>query len=175
MICPNCGCDNLPGNEVCDNCLHDLTALDRPVGWNRVEKGLLEEHVYQLQRQIPQGPPVTVLPTTTVQSALEILLKNNIGALLVVDEKGLLTGIFSERDVLKKVAGVQECFTTLPVSQFMSAKVETVSIHDPLVFVLHKMDVGGYRHLPIVDKGKPVGIVSVRDMLRYITRLCEAV
>ena len=45
MICPNCGCDNLPGNEVCDNCQHDLTALDRPVGWNRVEKGLLEEHV----------------------------------------------------------------------------------------------------------------------------------
>ena len=174
MICPNCGCDNLPGNEVCDNCHHDLTALDRPVGWNRVEKGLLEEQVRHL-RQASQVAPVTVLPTTTVQDALQILLKNNIGALLVVDDKGQLKGIFSERDVLKKVAGVQECFTSLPISQFLTDKVETVSIHDPLAFVLHKMDVGGYRHLPVVDLGKPVGIVSVRDMLRYITRLCETV
>jgi len=174
MICPNCGCDNLPGNEVCDNCQHDLTALDRPVGWNRVEKGLLEEQVRHL-RSASQIDPVTVLPTTTVQDALQMLVKNNIGALLVVDEKGMLTGIFSERDVLKKVAGVQECFTLLPVSRFLTDKVETVSVHDPLAFVLHKMDVGGYRHLPVVDHGKPVGIVSVRDMLRYITKLCEIV
>jgi CBS domain-containing protein len=175
MICPNCGCDNLPGNEVCDNCHHDLTALDRPVGWNRVEKGLLEEHVRHLQRQVPHGAPVTILPGTTIHDALQILLKNNIGALLVVDEKGLLKGIFSERDLLKKVAGIEDSFASLPVSQFMSGKVETVSIDDPLAFVLHKMDVGGYRHLPVVDQGKPVDIVSVRDMLRYITRLCETV
>ena len=61
----------------------------------------------------------------------------------------------------------------LPVSQFMSDSVETVSIDDPLAFVLHKMDVGGYRHLPVVENGKPVDIVSVRDMLRYITKLAR--
>ena len=175
MICPNCGCDNLPGNEVCDNCHHDLTALDRPVGWNRVEKGLLEEHVVDLQRQVPHGAPVTILPSTTIQDALQILVHNNIGALLVVDDKGILKGIFSERDVLKKVAGIEESFATLPVSQFMSGKVEAVSVNDPLAFVLHKMDVGGYRHLPVVNHGKPVDVVSVRDMLHYITRLCETV
>jgi CBS domain-containing protein len=175
MICPNCGCDNLPGNEVCDNCQHDLTALDRPVGWNRVEKGLLEEHVRDLHRKIPHSEPVTVAPTTSIHDALQILLQKNIGALLVVDDNGLLKGIFSERDLLKKVAGVEDSFASLPVSQFMSDNVETVSIDDPLAFVLHKMDVGGYRHLPVVENGKPVDIVSVRDMLRYITKLCATI
>src|ERR1700722_15038186 len=102
MICPNCGCDNLPGNEVCDNCQHDLTALDRPVGWNRVEKALLEEQVRHLQRRGQRPKPVTVTPDTCIQDALQILLLNNIGALLVVDDQGLLKGIFSERDLLKK-------------------------------------------------------------------------
>ena len=122
MICPNCGCDNLPGNEVCDNCQHDLTALDRPVGWNRVEKGLLEEHVRDLHRKIPHSEPVTVAPATSIHDALQILLQKNIGALLVVDDNGLLKGIFSERDLLKKVAGVEDSFASLPVSQFMSDK-----------------------------------------------------
>jgi len=175
MICPNCGCDNLPGNEVCDNCQHDLTALDRPVGWNRVEKGLLEDHVRNLHRHFPHRKPITIAPSTTIHDALQVLLVDNIGALLVVDDKGVLIGIFSERDLLKKVAGIETAFADLPVSQFMSPKVETVSADDPLAFVLHKMDVGGYRHLPVVDHGKPVDIVSVRDMLRYITKLCEMI
>ena len=44
---------------------------------------------------------------------------------------------------------------------------------DTLAFALHKMDGGGYRHVPVLDKGKPIGVVSVRDMLRHITRLCK--
>ena len=44
---------------------------------------------------------------------------------------------------------------------------------DTLAFALHKMDVGGYRHLPVLKDGKPTGVISVRDMLRHITRLCK--
>jgi CBS domain-containing protein len=43
---------------------------------------------------------------------------------------------------------------------------------DPLAFVLHKMDGGGYRHLPVVQDGRVLGMLSVRDMLKHITRLC---
>ena len=43
----------------------------------------------------------------------------------------------------------------------------------PLVVALHKMDVGGYRHLPIVTDGRPVGVISVRDLMRHITRMCH--
>jgi CBS domain-containing protein len=169
MICPNCGFDNLPGNEVCDNCQHDLTALDRPTGWNRVEKSLLEDKVNILTPQTP----ITVLPSTTIQDALDIMLQKNIGALLVVDGKGKLLGIFSERDLLKKVAGLYDSYASLPVGNFMTVNPESVSSKDPLGFALHKMDIGGYRHMPIVDEGKPIGVISVRDMLRYITRMCK--
>jgi CBS domain-containing protein len=44
---------------------------------------------------------------------------------------------------------------------------------DTLNFVLQKMDAGGYRHVPVVEAGKPVGIISARDMLRFLTRLCR--
>ena len=47
------------------------------------------------------------------------------------------------------------------------------NLYDTLAFALHKMDVGGYRHLPILREGRPVGVLSVRDMLRHITRLCK--
>ena len=56
----------------------------------------------------------------------------------------------------------------------MTADPETVRPTDPLAFVLHKMDGGGYRHLPVVQNGCVLGMLSVRDMLKHITRLCKA-
>ena len=49
MICPTCSHDNLPGSEVCANCLHDLTQLDRPTAQNRVERSLMEDPVSVLK------------------------------------------------------------------------------------------------------------------------------
>ena len=56
----------------------------------------------------------------------------------------------------------------------MTTRPAAVAAADTLDFVLHKMDGGGYRHVPVVNDGKPVGIISVRDMLRHITKLCCA-
>jgi CBS domain-containing protein len=81
-------------------------------------------------------------------------------------------GVFSERDLLTKVAGLHEHYAELPVAQFMTSNPETVAADDPLAFALHKMDIGGYRHLPVAVDGRPTGMVSVRDMLRYITKQC---
>jgi CBS domain-containing protein len=55
----------------------------------------------------------------------------------------------------------------------MTRNPETVEPNDTLAVALHKMDVGGYRHLPIVEGERPVGIISVRDVSRHITRLCK--
>jgi CBS domain-containing protein len=169
MICPTCGWDNLPGSEECQNCQQDLTPLDRPVAQNRVERSLMEDPVSVLR----PNRAVSVLPSASVAHAMQVMLDGNLGALLVVDERGELQGIFSERDLLKKVAGVYDAFAALPVSRFMTADPETVTATDTLNFALHKMDVGGYRHLPVLADGKPVGVISVRDMLRHITRLCK--
>lgn len=169
MICPTCGWDNLPGNEACTHCRQDLTPLDRPVAGNRVERSLMEDQVAAL----PIKPPTTVLPSASVREAIALMLDRDIGALLVVDEQGKLQGIFSERDLLKKVAGIHVLYADMPVRSFMTLKPAAVSRTDTLAFVLHKMDGGGYRHLPVLAAGKPIGVISVRDMLRHITGLCK--
>jgi CBS domain-containing protein len=169
MICPNCGHDNLPGSEECVSCLQDLTQLDRPVAQDRVERSLMEDSVAVLRPRVP----ITVQATATVREAMQTMLARDIGALLVVDSSGKLLGIFSERDLLAKVAGLHEPYCHLPVQQFMTRHPETVTAEDTLAFALHKMDVGGYRHLPIVTDDRPTGLISVRDMLRHITRLCK--
>jgi CBS domain-containing protein len=169
MICPTCGWDNVPGSEECQNCQQDLTLLDRPEARDRVELSLMEDPVTVLRPK----PPVTVRTSATVGEAVGVMLKRDLGAVLVVDEAGRLRGIFSERDLLKKVAGLHEDYAGLPVTQFMTADPETITPADTLNFALHKMDVGGYRHLPVVEGDRPVGVISVRDMLRHITRLCK--
>ena len=169
MICPICNFDNLPGSETCRHCQHDLTQLDRPVAQDRVERSLMEDLVAALKPQ-----RAMTLPTTaTVRQAIQTMLSCNIGALLIVDAGGRLLGIFSERDLLVKVAGIHDDFANLPVEQFMTPQPETVTDEDTLAFVLHKMDCGGYRHVPVLESGRPIAMISVRDMLRHITQLCR--
>ncbi|MCS6976454.1 MAG: CBS domain-containing protein [Gemmatales bacterium] len=168
MICPNCGHDNLPGAEECAQCMQDLTHLDRPSAQDRIEKALLEEPVSVL----PPARPVTVRPTETVRQAVQTMVENSVGAVLVVGDGGKLLGIFSERDVLNRLAGLHDQYEELPVSHFMTPDPETVSADDKLAFALHKMDGGGYRHLPVMADGIPQGIISVRDILRYVSQLC---
>jgi CBS domain-containing protein len=169
MICPTCGYDNLPGNEECVNCQQDLTKLDRPMAQNKVERSLMEDHVGTLRPK----PAVTIKPDTSVQAAIQVMLEHDIGAVLVVDSQGKLLGVFSERDLLKKVAGIHQNLVDLPVATFMTSQPETVTTNDTLDFVLHKMDIGGYRHLPVLNVERPSGVISVRDMLKHITRLCK--
>jgi CBS domain-containing protein len=170
MICPTCGWDNLPGNEECVNCQQDLTPLDRPMASNRVERCLMEETVAALHPK----KPITIRPTTQLHSAIQAMLACDIGSLLVTADDGKLLGILSERDLLTKVAGLHEHYAHLPARDFMTPNPETVDAGDTLNFVLHKMDCGGYRHLPVMTDGKPHGVISVRDMLRYIVKLCKA-
>src|SRR5262249_61252424 len=123
MICPNCGHDNLPGSEECSSCLQDLTQLDRPTAHDRIERSLMDDSVRVLQ---PKSP-VTIPLTATVGDAVQILLDRRIGALLVVDAEGKLAGIFSERDLLARIAGQFENIHDLPLQQFMTPSPEAVT------------------------------------------------
>jgi CBS domain-containing protein len=169
MICPHCGHDNLPGSEECNRCLQDLTQLDLPAPHNRIERSLMEDPVSVLA--LPR--PITLPQSATVRDAIDTMLANDKGAILVLDDQGKLVGIFSERDLLVKVSGLHEDVDGLPIANFMTPHPETLGTTDSLAFALHKMDVGGYRHLPVVENGTPMGVLSVRNMLRHITRLCQ--
>jgi CBS domain-containing protein len=169
MICPNCGHDNLPGSEECAGCLQDLTQLDQPTAQNKVERSLMEDPVSALRPH----EPVVVRPTTTVREAIQVMLARDIGAVLIVDADGRLVGVFSERDLLTKVAGIVDAFVDRPVQDFMTRNPETLTSTHTLAFALHKMDSGGYRHLPVISNGRPTGVISVRNMLRHFVRLCK--
>jgi CBS domain-containing protein len=168
MICPSCNFNNVPGADQCVNCQQDLAPFDHPVAMDRVERSLMEDSVASLRPRTP----VTLPPDASLAEAMAVLLDRNVGALPIVDEGGALVGILSERDVLLKAAGVEGC-NRRPVSDFMTARPETVRETATLAFALHKMDSGGYRHLPVTRDGRLVGIVSVRDLMRHVTQLAR--
>jgi len=168
MICPCCEHNNLPGADECSNCRLDLTHHDRPAAHDRVERSLMDDPVSVL------GPhsPITLPADATVGEAIRVLLERNIGAVLIVDAGGGLVGILSERDLLVKVAGVCHDYPGRPVSEFMTRHPETIRERDSLAYALHKMDCGGYRHLPVMRDGRLVGMISVRDLLEHVTDIC---
>lgn len=168
MICPGCEHDNLPGEDICASCLMDLAPLDWPEGYDLVESAVLHDSVQGLLTRLP----VCVHLGATLVEALRVMLDESIGSVLVVDEAGQLVGILTERDFLTDVVSIPD-YAKLLVDDFMTAKPETLCPRDTLAVALCKMDVGGYRHLPVVERGRPLGILSVRDVMAYLTRFCE--
>lgn len=170
MICPSCGHVNVPGADNCAECLFSLAAVDsNPTGQDAVEHSFLYDSVSRLKPR----PAVTISVDETLGLALDRLVENSVGALLVVDAEHNLVGILTERDYLNKLVPVDNHYARMPLRDIMTPNPVTVKLDDPLASVLQKMDDGGYRHLPVVQDGKPVGIVSVRDVIKHITRLCE--
>jgi CBS domain-containing protein len=164
VICPFCGYDNLPGEESCTYCGQPLTPLDMPQPCDELSQALMDTKIKQLRPQ----KPVTVLPNTPVREAIRRMVDFSIGAVLVVNDAGQIVGIFSERDLLMRVVGQHEQFENLPVSMFMTPNPETVHPDHPVLFAVHKMDAGDYRHLPVVRKERPLGVISARDILRFM-------
>jgi CBS domain-containing protein len=111
------------------------------------------------------GDLITVRPEQSVREALALLASHNIGALIVVDSAGRPAGILSERDVVREAAR-QESLFGKPVSDVMTRDVITGLAGDDLMAVAHTMTEKRIRHLPIVDKGRLVGVVSIGDIVK---------
>lgn len=168
MLCPSCGSANLPGADSCVRCELSLTSLDGPTPADKVEVSLMADPVSVLKPK----PPVTISADAPLEEAISCMMSHGVGALLVVDRDQSLVGILTERDFLTKIAG-RAGWDGHPVREFMTVHPETVSSCDPLAFAVRKMDVGGYRHLPVMENGKAIGVVSVRDVLSHVTKLCR--
>lgn len=164
MNCPQCNAENIEGTETCEECGASLDELGLPSPGTAIERGLLRDQISVLN----PPPPIVAEPGMKVREALQTLVDKSIGCLLVVENEQLL-GIFSERDALIRLGTQAPELGELPISQFMTPNPESLDIQAPLAFALHKMDMGHYRHLPILENGKVRGVISVRDILRYIT------
>jgi len=165
IICPYCGSENIGGADHCESCGQSLDDLHLPEPATPVERDLLRDRVAALRPR----QPVFVTPGTTIRDVLNKLLAAGVGCALVVDDQKLV-GIFSERDALMRVGTEIDKLGDRPVSDFMTTSVETLYPSAKLVFAVQRMDLGGYRHIPVVDEeNKPIGIISVRDILSYLT------
>ena len=114
-------------------------------------------------------PPVTVDSGTSTQEAIDRMLDNKIGAILVVSD-GVLKGIFGERDVLLKILNKPVGdLTQIPIEKFMKEDPQTAYVEDSLDAAILYMAQGGYRHIPIVnEQDQPVGMVSIRHIISYL-------
>lgn len=173
MICPQCLHDNVPGADTCARCQFDLATLDLPSGQDRVEQTLLKK-LDDLHDTFKPRPPSCVEQDAPLWDAIRMMIADQIGAVLVVNQSGQLVGILTERDLLTKVVGVTDLFAELFVRDFMTKSPESVGLNDSLAVVIHKMDMGGYRHLPVVQDQKPIGMISVRDVIEHISWLCRS-
>ena len=108
---------------------------------------------------------VTVHPDQTIQQALALLAEHNIGALVVIDDAHRPIGILSERDIVREAARNEQVFGR-KVSELMTREVIAGVPEDDLKSVGNTMTEKHIRHLPVVEKGKLVGIVSIGDIVK---------
>ena len=112
-------------------------------------------------------PAISIPIDTPISQAIYLMQTKRIGCVLITS-RGKLFGIFTERDVLKKVLGVAFDLKTTPITEVMTVNPQALNEEDTMAYALNFMDLGGYRHIPIVnDHFEPVGIVSVKDIVSY--------
>ena len=109
---------------------------------------------------------VTVALSATVQEIAAIITSRRIGAVVVLAEAGRLGGIVSERDVVKALANQGEAALRLTAADIMTRDVITATPRTTLDEAMELMDTGYFRHLPVVEDGRMVGIISIRDAVR---------
>lgn len=108
---------------------------------------------------------ITVAPGATVRELIALLAQHNVGALVVCDGE-TLAGIVSERDVVRSLREDEELLDR-PVSTIMTSEVQTCSPDMRVNDLMQVMTTGRFRHLPVLDEGRLVGIVSIGDVVKH--------
>ncbi|MGZ3586742.1 MAG: CBS domain-containing protein [Candidatus Limnocylindrales bacterium] len=164
MICPICHFDNFEGSDECENCGADLRSADLPEPETPLERQLVVEHLSDLGHREP-----IVLPAeASVLEAVRAMQERGVGSVLALDD-GRLAGIFTERDALLRMADRSLAGTTL--AEVMTRDPVVLREDDSIAVAIHKMAVGGFRHIPLTSGGRPTGIVSARDVFRHIVEI----
>jgi len=113
--------------------------------------------------------PIMVEQQTSLANSIRLMTSHNIGCLLVTDEDGRLVGVFTERDVLNRVACQVEDLTRADIVDYMTKEPFALTVNMPIKHALHLMSMHEFRHLPLVDDDfKPEGVISFRDVVRHL-------
>lgn len=116
-------------------------------------------------RMIIEHQAVVAAPgSTTVTEAARLMRESHVGAVLVVED-GKLVGVFTERDALFRVIAEGRDVHTTRLEEVMTRNPQTIHPDKPFPDALHVMYEGGFRHVPVVEEGRPIGMISARDAL----------
>jgi CBS domain-containing protein len=117
------------------------------------------------------GNVVTIEPTATLAEASGLLAQHRIGAVLVTGAGQRIVGIVSERDIVRALAAHGANALTLPLTDVMTRKVVTCTRADTIAELMERMTGGKFRHLPVIEDDRLVGIISIGDVVKM--RLLE--
>lgn len=117
--------------------------------------------------------PVQLPPTASLREGIRAMNGRRTGCVCVVED-GLLVGIFTERDLLRLAleGGDDANLSQVTLAKVMTHDPETLRPEDGIALALNRMTEGGFRHIPLVDaEGRPVGIIAMRDIVRFIVSM----
>jgi len=115
------------------------------------------------------APPLCSRPEQTVAEAVVLMRSHRTGCVLVCRGDGELVGIFTERDLMRRVLALGRSMQTTRLEECMPRDVCVVQLNEPISSAVRRMQEGGYRHLPVVDgSGRAIGILSVKRIVHYL-------
>ena len=114
---------------------------------------------------------MTIEPTAILETAIATLAEHRIGALIVLGPERRIMGILSERDIVRALAERGAAALREPLSQVMTRKVSTCNESETVCSIMEQMTTGKFRHLPVVEQDRLIGIVSIGDVVKH--RLME--
>lgn len=133
-----------------------------------LEGALLSDRV----KLLAPSEPITLGPEATVREAIEKMVTNRRAGVLIVDQAGRLSGIFTERDVLTRVVGQGREPERTRLREVMTTDPEALSPDDRICYAINRMNNAGYRTVPIVDADRrPIGVVTVNDVIKWLATI----
>ncbi|MCC6419265.1 MAG: CBS domain-containing protein [Gemmataceae bacterium] len=162
VVCPFCGAENIEGEDTCQNCAMDLRTTDVP----ETSQAISESQLLTPVGRVRHARPATVAIGASVREGVALLVGEPSGACVVMDGERIV-GIFTERDVLKRIAGRPERFDD-PLARWMTPDPVVLRDDDTVAAALNKMGSGGFRHIPLLRKGELVGMVTGRELLQWV-------
>jgi CBS domain-containing protein len=109
---------------------------------------------------------ITVKPTDTVKAAAEVLARHRIGAVIVSRDGAIVDGILSERDIVRALGTAGTACLTQSVQDLMTAEVIGCHPDDTALSVMEKMSDGRFRHMPVIEDARMVGVISIGDVVK---------
>jgi CBS domain-containing protein len=171
--CPCCGYLNLPGADECEMCLISLTQEEMPVAEAR--KVLAASLYHDTVASLEPAAAFSLPESATVAEAVAAMQDKRIGSVLVTDDDGKLSGIFTERDVLARVVAEEIDPQSRSIGAVMTRDPETIELDSSLAQAFHRMMVSDLRYLPLTDEeGRPVSIVTSRDLIDFLSARVES-